>query len=186
MEPILSENNHSNIITDDLIVTMDYSLTVDGKIVNSSEGSEPIEFIQGYGNIVAGLEQELYGMAVGQSKDVTVSANDGYGDIDTTAIIDIPRKDFPPEIPIKKGVQLQVKHEDGRILDAPIVAVNKETVRLDFNHPLAGKELFFHVTIKELRAATDEEIEHGHVYGFEEMEFEEDLEDDPRDYEDET
>jgi FKBP-type peptidyl-prolyl cis-trans isomerase SlyD len=151
----LNENNQSNIITDDLVVTMDYTLTVDGEIVDSSEGSEPIEFIQGYGNIVAGLEREIYGMAVGQSKDVAVVASEGYGDVDPTAVIDVPRKDFPPQIPIKK-----------------------ESVRLDFNHPLAGKELFFHVTIKELREATEEEIEHGHVHGDEEMEFEEDLAED--------
>jgi len=174
----LNENNQSNILTDDLVVTLDYTLTVDGQIVDSSEGSEPIEFIQGYGNIVAGLERELYGMAVGQSKDVTVSASDGYGDVDPTAIIDVPRKDFPPQIPVKKGVQLQVKHEDGGLLDTTIVAVTKDSVRLDFKHPLAGKELFLHVTIKELREATEEEIEHGHAHGEEEVEFEDDLSDD--------
>jgi FKBP-type peptidyl-prolyl cis-trans isomerase SlyD len=174
----LNEINQPNIVTDDLVVTMDYTLTVDGEIVDSSESSEPIEFIQGYGNIVAGLEREIYGMAIGQSKDVAVSASDGYGDVDPSAIIDVPRKDFPPQIPIKKGVQLQVKHEDGEILDATIVAISKESIHLDFNHPLAGKALLFHVTIKELREATEEEIDHGHVHGEEEMEFDEDLSDD--------
>jgi FKBP-type peptidyl-prolyl cis-trans isomerase SlyD len=186
MENTLNDNFQTRIVADDQVVTMDYTLTVDGEVVDSSEGSEPIEFLQGYGNIVAGLEREIYGMSIGQSKDVTISATDGYGEIDPSAIVEIPRKDFPPEIPVKKGTQLQVKSEDGEILDAAIVAVSKDSVRLDFNHPLAGKELFFHVTIKELRDATEEEIEHGHVHSEEGMEFEEDLAEDVSEGEDEA
>ncbi len=174
----MNNSKQSTVVNDDQVVTMDYTLTVDGEIVDSSEGSEPIEFLQGYGNIVAGLERELYGLEIGQSKDVTVSPGEGYGDIDPSAIIDVPRKDFPPQIPLKKGDQLQVKNEDGSLMDATIVDVTKDAVRLDFNHPLAGKELLFHVTIKELRDATPEEIEHGHVHGDEEAEFEDDLTDD--------
>lgn len=183
----MNEKKQLNIVSDDLVVTMDYTLTVDGEIVDSSEGSDPIEFIQGYGNIVAGLEQEIYGMAVGQSKDVTVSAVDGYGEVDPTALVDIPRKDFPPQIPMKKGTPLQVQHEDGSVSDATIIEVTKESVKLDFNHPLAGKELFFHVTIKELREATEEEMDHGHVHseGEEDMEFEEDFLDDSEDSDEE-
>ncbi len=143
---------------------MDYTLRVDDEIVDSSQGGEPIEFLQGHGNIIPGLEKELHDMAVGESKDVAVSAADGYGEIDPAAIIDVPRSEFPPSITLEPGVTLQVQDNEGNVMLAQIREVGSETVKLDFNHPLAGKDLHFNVKIVGLRNATDEELAHGHVH----------------------
>ena len=165
-------------IADDVVVTLDYTLTVDGKVVDTTAGLDPIDFLQGYENIIPGLEKELYGLKIGNQKKIYVPAKDGYGEFDPDAIVDVPRTDIPKDIPLKTGVELQVSNEDGELLDAVITAISKDSVRLDFNHPLAGKDLTFEVTVIDLRAAEPEEIEHGHVHGDdydEDDEFEDDL-----------
>lgn len=144
---------------------MEYTLHVDGQLVDSSEGRAPLEFLQGAGNIIPGLEEELYGMELGESKNVIVSAEDGYGELDPDAFVDVPRAQFPAEIPLEPGIELQVRDDTGRVLLARIDRVDDQNVRLDFNHPLAGKELNFQVKIVGLRDATEEELQHGHVHG---------------------
>lgn len=151
-------------VADGLVVTMDYSLTVDGELIDTSEGSEPIEFLQGTGGIIPGLERELYGMAIGDGKDVIVSAEEGYGEVDEEAHMDVPRQEFPAEIPLEIGTMLEMQDQDGNPMHARITEVGAETVCLDFNHPLAGKELHFSIKIAGLRPATPEELDHGHVH----------------------
>lgn len=151
-------------VQDGQVVSMEYTLLVDGEIVDSSVGHEPLEFLQGAGNIIPGLEQELYGMALGDSKRVVVLPEDGYGVIDPDAFIDIPRDQFPESIPLEEGVEIQVTDEQGTPMLARIDGVFADHIRLDFNHELAGKELHFETKIVGLRDATDEENEHGHVH----------------------
>jgi FKBP-type peptidyl-prolyl cis-trans isomerase SlyD len=124
-----------------------------------------LEFVQGSGNIIPGLEREMVGMGVGDSKDVVVAAADGYGEEDEKAFMDVPREQFPEEIPMKVGTELQVQNQAGQPMYARIETVGDKSVRLDFNHPLAGKELHFSVKVVGLRDATPEEKEHGHVHG---------------------
>lgn len=152
-------------VTDGQVISMEYTLKVDGEVIDTSEGHGPIEFIQGTGNIIPGLERELYGMNLGDSKEVTVSPGDGYGEVDTEAYTDVPREQFPADIPLEKGIELELHDEQGNPMHARIDQVGDKTVRLDFNHPLAGKELFFAVKIAALREPTPEELEHGHVHG---------------------
>ena len=152
-------------VTDGLVISMDYTLKVDERIVDTSDGHEPIEFIQGIGNIVPGLERELYGLVIGDIKNVIVKAKDGYGEFDKGAFMDVPRHDFPAEIPMEIGTQLALHDQQGRPMHASIAQIGDESVKLDFNHPMAGKELHFSVKITGLRAATNEELEHGHVHG---------------------
>jgi len=152
-------------VQDGQVVSMEYSLHVDGELIDSSAGQEPLEFLQGAGNIIPGLEEELYGLGVGESKNVIVAAEDGYGILDPDAFYDVPRDQFPAEIPLEVGVELQVQDEDGEPMMARIERIDDDNVRLDFNHPLAGKELVFEIKIVGLREATDEEMEHGHVHG---------------------
>ena len=180
-------------VADDVVVSMEYTLTVDGQVVDSSEGEGPLEFIQGNGDIISGLEKALYGMTVNESKHVKVAAQEAYGENDPEAVMDVPRSEFPAEIPLKVGVQLQVRDSDGDVMDARIVSVDSKQVKLDFNHPLAGKDLEFDVKIVDLRAATEEELEHAHVHGmmdeddeyYEELDLEEyDGEEDDEDFED--
>jgi FKBP-type peptidyl-prolyl cis-trans isomerase SlyD len=151
-------------VQDGQVVSMDYSLHIDGELVDSSAEQEPLEFLQGAGNIIPGLEEALYGMAIGENKKVTVAPADGYGELDPEAYMDVPRDDFPAEIPLEKGTEIQVTDQTGNPLFARIDSVSTEAVKLDFNHPLAGKTLNFDVTIVALREATEEEMEHGHAH----------------------
>jgi FKBP-type peptidyl-prolyl cis-trans isomerase SlyD len=156
--------NKPSLVDKDMVVSLDYTLKVDGVVVDSSDKSEPIQFIQGHGHIISGLENELYGMQVGEKKQVSVSANDGYGEVDKSAFAEIPRDEFPPDIPLKTGIGLQLRDQDGNIVEGYIREVGEKSVRLDFNHPLAGKDLDFAVEVVDLRDATAEELSHGHVH----------------------
>jgi len=160
----MSDQKNKTKIEQNSVVSLDYTLKVDGGVVDTSEGGEPIEFLQGQGQIIPGLENELYGMSIGDSKDVIVSPSQGYGEIDSEAFADIPREEFPPNIPLEESVALQLKDQDGNVLEAHIVEAGEKTVRLNFNHPLAGKELHFSVKVVGIREASDEEISHGHVH----------------------
>ena len=151
-------------VADDLIVTIDYELTVDGEVLDSSQEGGPLEYLQGHQNIIPGLENELSGMKVGENKKVTVAPADGYGELEDDAIMDVPREEFPDEVPLEEGIELEVTDQDGDIMLARIVEVSDKTIKLDTNHPLAGKTLEFDVTIVELREATSEEKDHGHVH----------------------
>ncbi len=151
-------------VQDGTVVSLNYILKVDGEVVDSSEGGDPIEFIQGQGHIITGLENSLYGMEVGESKQLVVSSDDGYGDIDEKAFADIPRSEFPPKIPLEVGIALQFRDQDGEELEAHIINVGEKMIRLDFNHPLAGKELHFSIEVVGLRPASETELAHGHVH----------------------
>ena len=151
-------------VQDGLVVSMDYKLTVDGEVLDSSDDAGPLQFLAGYGNIVPGLESEMIGMKVGESKDVVVKPEDGYGEFDDDAFMDVPRNEFPADMEIEEGVELNVTDEDGQNQYARVDSITKETVRLDFNHPLAGAELHFNVKVVALRDPTEEELDHGHVH----------------------
>jgi FKBP-type peptidyl-prolyl cis-trans isomerase SlyD len=151
-------------IQDNVVVTLNYTVKVEGQVVDTTENDEPIQFIQGQGQIIPGLEKALYGLSTGDRKEFTVSPADGYGEDDPDAVAKVPRNEFPPEIPIEPGVELVLTDEQGDELEAQIVAVEDEIVRLNFNHPLAGKVLDFSVEVIDLREASPEELEHRHVH----------------------
>lgn len=148
----------------DVVVAMEYTLQVDGEEIDSSKGQEPLQFLVGHGNIIAGLEREMIGMKVGESKNVVVPAADGYGEYDDEAYMDVPRGEFPQDMPVEEGLELSVRDDQGQSRYARIDGIEGDTVTLNFNHPLAGDELHFNVTIVELREPTSEELEHGHVH----------------------
>ena len=152
-------------VKDGQVVSMNYTLRVDGQVVDSSEGHEPLEYLHGAGNIIAGLEREMDGMAVGASKKVIVAAADGYGEVDEDAFLEAPRSEFPTDMPLQPGVELELTGPEGQPMYARIENVEGETVVLNMNHPLAGKELHFDVKVIGLRDASDEEMEHGHAHG---------------------
>jgi FKBP-type peptidyl-prolyl cis-trans isomerase SlyD len=151
-------------VADGQVIEMDYTLRVDGAIIDASSEHGPIEFIQGKGNIIPGLEKALYGMTVGESKDVVVLAGDAYGEKDSQAYMEVPRNQFPVDIPMESGTQMELHDEAGQPMVARIDRVGETSVWLDFNHPLAGKELHFAVKIAGLRPATQQELDHGHVH----------------------
>jgi FKBP-type peptidyl-prolyl cis-trans isomerase SlyD len=147
-----------------VVVSMEYTLKIDGEVIDSSEGQDPLEFLTGHGNIISGLEREMIGMEVGDSKDVVVAPVDGYGEYDEEAFLEVPGSQFPKDMPVEEGLELTVRDDSGEARYARIESVEGETVRLNFNHPLAGDELHFNVKVVSLREPTDEELEHGHVH----------------------
>ena len=151
-------------VDDGNVVSMHYTLRVDDEVVDTSVGGEPLQFIQGMGHIIPGLEHALYDMKIGESKNVTVSPKDGYGETDETAFMDVPREAFPTDVPLEQGTELELRDQSGHPVYARVQDVSDENIRLDMNHPLAGKELHFNVTIAGLRPATEEEVSHGHVH----------------------
>ncbi len=164
----MSAENQPDKIADDVAVTMHYTLTIDGEVVDTSEGEEPIYFLQGHQNIIPGLERELYGMAPGDSQEATVKPEDAYGEVNPDDIQEVSKEEFPDDFPLEPGVGLDMQNQEGELLEAIVHSVGEDTVKLDFNHPLAGKTLHFKVTVVALRTATEEELEHGHVHGLEE------------------
>lgn len=151
-------------VQEGVVVSMDYTLRVEGEVLDTSDDAGPLQFLAGHENIVPGLEREMIGMKIGESKDVVVAPEDGYGEFDEEGFMDVPRSEFPSDLEIEEGVELNVTDEDGQNQYARVESVTDETVRLDFNHPLAGAELHFNVTVVALRDPTKEELDHGHVH----------------------
>jgi FKBP-type peptidyl-prolyl cis-trans isomerase SlyD len=152
-------------VADDLVVSLDYSVRLsDGEVVASTEDREALEFLQGRGEIFPGLEGALYGMAVGDEKDVEVAPADGFGDRDPEAILLVPHDTFPSEATPQLGMRLVMRDRSGQAFEAYVSGVRPDGVLLDFNHPLAGETLFFRVKISSLRPATSEELAHGHPH----------------------
>jgi FKBP-type peptidyl-prolyl cis-trans isomerase SlyD len=152
-------------ITKNAVVSIEYSLHLgDGAIIDASEG-EPLQYLQGAGQIVPGLEQALDGLEVGASKKVVVTPADGYGDLDPTAVRVVPREAFPPDAPLTAGSEFVIVDNEQNEVPIRITAVDNGQVTVDFNHPLAGKTLHFSIEVKEVREATADELEHGHAHG---------------------
>lgn len=151
-------------VQDGVVVSMDYKLTVDGEVLDSSDEAGPLQFLAGYGNIIPGLEQEMMGMKIGESKDVVVQPEDGYGEFDEEAFMDVPRSEFPADMQLEEGLELHVTDEDGNHQAAYVSSFDDKSVNLDFNHPLAGAVLNFSVKVVGLREPTEEELDHGHVH----------------------
>lgn len=190
---VMDTENKPFVVEDNVVVTMNYSLSIDGEVVDSSEGedNDPIIFLQGAGQIISGLEKSIYGLKVGDKKSVTVDPKDGYGDIDPESIVEVPKDEFPKDFPLELGVEITVNADDeddegDEEMEATIIAVNDTSVTLDFNHPLAGKTLNFDIHIIDIREATSEEIEHGHVHGDDSEFYFEDEDFNELDEEDET
>jgi FKBP-type peptidyl-prolyl cis-trans isomerase SlyD len=146
-------------------VAIDYKLTIDGGIVvDASEKGHPLWYLHGEGNIIPGLERALDGLEPGAQKKVVVAPKDGYGVVDPSRIHQVPKDRFPAG-QYNLGDVVTATAPDGSENDARITAMDAKTFTLDFNHELAGKELTFEITVAEVRAATKDELSHGHVHG---------------------
>ncbi|HEY0634191.1 MAG TPA: peptidylprolyl isomerase [Gammaproteobacteria bacterium] len=147
------------------VVSIDYTLTNDkGEVVDTSQGHEPLVYIQGIGNLIPGLEQALEGRAAGDTLQVSVSPEQAYGDRDAELTQAVPRKMFENADEIQVGMQFQTMSEHGHQV-VTVIGVDAETITVDANHPLAGETLHFDVKVIEVRDATPEELDHGHVHG---------------------
>lgn len=153
----------SNSISKGKVVGFSYHLkNAQGATLDQSD--EPLLYLHGWGNIVPGLEKELEGLVDGDSRQVVIAPEDGYGTYDETLIFQIPKEELPPEAALEIGMEFQTDTEDGQMV-LYVQEVRETDVVMNGNHPLAGEVLHFDVTIKSIRDATKEETKHGHVHG---------------------
>jgi FKBP-type peptidyl-prolyl cis-trans isomerase SlyD len=160
----MSDNNLS--VADNVVVSLDYVLTIDeNHEIERSEKDAPLEYLHGFNNIIPGLENELNGMKIGDEKDVIVEPSQGYGNLDPEGITEYLRNSFPKELKLVVGEPIMMRDsESGDRFQAFVKEIRSDVVLLDFNHPLAGETLHFHVRIAGLREPTSEELAHGHVH----------------------
>ncbi len=149
----------------DKVVLIHYTLKDDdGEVIDSSAGGDPLAYIQGHGNLVPGLEKALEGKQNGSKVIVSVPPEEGYGKHDAKLIQRIPKRSLQGAGQIKKGMQFQARTDEG-VRQFTVTAIAGDMVTLDGNHPLADKTLHFDIDVVEVRDATSEELEHGHVHG---------------------
>ncbi len=152
-------------ITKDAVALIHYTLTDDdGNTIDTSAGSEPLAYIHGNGNLIPGLERELEGKSEGAKLDVKIAPADGYGEPDKDLIQSVPRRALKGINNLHVGMQLHAQSEHG-VRTVTVTQLQGDMVTLDGNHPLAGKNLNFKVEVVGVRAATEEELAHGHVHG---------------------
>jgi FKBP-type peptidyl-prolyl cis-trans isomerase SlyD len=158
-------------------VTIDYELRdEDGDVIEASagEGGEPIKYVHGYGMLVPGLEAALVGLRVGDERKVVVSAEEGYGEYDDSLLLEVNRTELPDPKGVKVGDEFIAESPDGDEIGMTVVEIGDDEVVVDANHPLAGMTLHYQVKVRDVRMATDDEVEraaeqldeaHEHVHG---------------------
>jgi FKBP-type peptidyl-prolyl cis-trans isomerase SlyD len=153
-------------IASDSVVSIHYTLTNDeGTVIDSSIDMDPLVYLQGAGNIIPGLENALLGKSAGDQLNVRIAPEDGYGEVIMELIQQVPIAMFQGSDTVEVGMTFQAQDQSGYMQRVEVTAVNGDMVSIDANHPLAGKHLNFDVTVVGVRAATAEELDHGHVHG---------------------
>ncbi len=150
----------------DSVVSIHYSLKLDsGELVDSSQGREPLAYLHGHGNIVPGLEEQMTGKQVGDKFSAKVAPEQGYGMPHPDGVQKVPRTQFPDDLQLQPGMQLQADDGSGNTVMLRVTEVGDSEVTVDLNHPLAGQTLNFDIEVVAIRSATQEELQHGHVHG---------------------
>jgi FKBP-type peptidyl-prolyl cis-trans isomerase SlyD len=135
-----------NTVTNGKVISLEYTLKLeDGQVVDTNVGADPLTYTHGSNQIIPGVESAVEGMEVGQAKQAVVPPTQGYGDADPNAFAEMPKDKLPREIEV--GTQLHGKDASGREIRPIVSAIRDETVLLDFNHPLAGKTLYFDLKV---------------------------------------
>lgn len=152
-------------ISNDCVASFHYTLTDNtGKVLDSSSGQEPLSYLHGAHNIIPGLESALEGKTVGDKLNVAVPAADAYGLRNDALMQELPSSMFSGIEKIEVGMEFHAETEHG-LQVVTVTKVDGDQVTIDGNHPLAGIDLNFDVEITEVRAATEEELNHGHAHG---------------------
>jgi FKBP-type peptidyl-prolyl cis-trans isomerase SlyD len=161
-----AREDSGQVVADGQVVSLAYTLRLgDGEEIDAAGADEPLVYLHGAGNIIPGLERELAGMPVGAAKRVKVMAKDAYGDMDPDAYEEVPLDFFPDDMELEEGMSLSlVDQSTGEHIDAYLAELGDEVAVLDLNHPLAGEDLDFEVTIVGVRPATSDELAHGHAH----------------------
>ncbi|RLD16787.1 peptidylprolyl isomerase [candidate division KSB1 bacterium] len=151
-------------VSENTVVSIHYTLKDDnGQTVDSSVGKEPLSYLHGRRNIISGLENALTGKNVGDKLNVTVPPEEAYGNYDEALIQVLPREAFGGVEDIQVGMQFYSESPEG-VQMITIKNVDGDQITVDANHPLAGQTLYFDVEIMDVREATEEELQHGHVH----------------------
>ncbi len=119
----------------------------DGTVFDSSQGGEPLEFTVGDGQVIPGFENGVEGMEIGQTKTVNIPVEQAYGPHQPDGVFDVDRSELPPDMPLEIGLRLQSRHSSGRLIEVTVTAIDDEKVKMDANHPLAGKALTFDIEL---------------------------------------
>lgn len=152
------------VIEKNRAVSIHYTLTDDsGKVLDSSEGAQPLTYIHGRGNLIPGLESALNGKKAGDNLKVAVKPQDGYGLRNEEMIMDVPLEALKDVPNLRIGMPLEVQSDNGAFIMV-VTEINGDKAKLDGNHPLAGQNLNFAVNVTDIREATSEELEHGHIH----------------------
>lgn len=152
-------------VTVNKVVTIHYTLTDDrGTVLDQADAQQPLVYLHGAGNIIPGLEKALTDKQSGDKVDVTVAPDDAYGERVESMVQTVPRNMFQGIDNIEPGMRFQADGNTGPVL-VSVTKVEDDQVTIDGNHPLAGETLTFAVEIADVRDATAEELEHGHVHG---------------------
>jgi FKBP-type peptidyl-prolyl cis-trans isomerase SlyD len=152
-------------ISQDQVVSIHYTLRDDaGEIIDSSAERGPLVYLHGHGNLVPGLERELTGKNTGDRLRVKIAPADGYGEYEPQLVQRVPRRSLKGVAQVQVGMRLHAHTAQGPRA-VTVTQLSGDLVTLDGNHPLAGKNLDFEVEVTDVRAATAEELAHGHVHG---------------------
>jgi len=152
-------------VAENAVVVIDYTLTDnDGQVIDSSEGAGPLAYLHGMGNIIPGLEAALLDKEAGDSVKASIEPANAYGDRIEDMKQEVPKELFGGIETIEVGMQFESSTDEGPVM-VTVVAIGDEMITVDGNHPLAGVHLNFDVEIREVREASEEELEHGHVHG---------------------
>jgi FKBP-type peptidyl-prolyl cis-trans isomerase SlyD len=152
-------------IADKMVVTIDYTLKDDNGTVLDSSTEGNFAYLHGAHNIIPGLENALSGKSAGDEVEVSVSPAEGYGERNDSMIQSVPRDMFDSEQEIQVGMQFHAQSPEGEMIVVTVTDVADDDITVDGNHPLAGVNLNFGVKVVDVREASQEEIEHGHVHG---------------------
>jgi FKBP-type peptidyl-prolyl cis-trans isomerase SlyD len=148
------------------VVTMNYTLKDDqGNVIQTTDNKEPFKFMSGNKQILPKLEEEINAMIIGSKKNVKIPAKEAYGEYSEQAVQQVKKENFPSETDLKVGMEFVANSPEGQQMPFVIREIKNEDVTVDFNHPLAGKDLEFDVELVDVRDATLEEIQHGHAHG---------------------
>jgi FKBP-type peptidyl-prolyl cis-trans isomerase 2 len=146
-----TDGEDAKVVSDGSEVKVHYTLTVEGREVDSSRGGEPLDVTMGRHQVIPGFEKGLMGMKVGEKKTIAVSPEDGYGVADDKAFVSVGRGSIPDDIKVEPGMTLYAQSAEGQRMPVRVEEVKEDTVLLNFNHPLAGKTLNFDIEVVEVQ-----------------------------------
>jgi len=155
----------SLLIGDNVVASIHYTLTNNaGDVLDSSDGAEPLAYLHGANNIIPGLENALAGKTAGAELNVSIAPEDAYGEVQPELVQIVPRAAFQGVDEIEPGMAFEAQDPQGQSRRIVVKSVAGDEITIDANHPLAGEQLNFAVQVVDVRAASEEEIAHGHVH----------------------